>query len=134
MSRSPRLLLVVPANNTSMEPEIRALCLGVADVQVARVSRPPRMLTVEDLPAYGETTLESVTPYLSPRPDLVVYGCTAAGFLSHFATGLPWAHLDIASTAWTYSERADSSRGPNAFGVRLLTNWLEARAHSTPRR
>ena len=57
--------------------------------------------------------------------------CTAAGFLSHFATGLPWAHLDIASTAWTYSERPESSRGPNAFGVRLLTNWLEARAHST---
>lgn len=55
--------------------------------------------------------------------------CTAAGFLSHFAKGLPWAHLDIASTAWTYTERPESSRGPNAFGVRLLTNWLESRAH-----
>ena len=54
--------------------------------------------------------------------------CTAAGFLSHFAQGLPWAHLDIASTAWTYSERPESSRGPNAFGVRLLTDWLERRA------
>jgi leucyl aminopeptidase len=54
--------------------------------------------------------------------------CTAAAFLSHFAKGLPWAHLDIASTAWTYTERPESSRGPNAFGVRLLTNWLEQRA------
>jgi leucyl aminopeptidase len=54
--------------------------------------------------------------------------CTAAGFLSHFAKGLPWAHLDIASTAWTYTERPESSRGPNAFGVRLLTDWLEQRA------
>jgi leucyl aminopeptidase len=53
---------------------------------------------------------------------------TAAAFLSHFARDLPWAHLDIASTAWTYSERPDSSRGPNAFGVRLLVRWLEARA------
>jgi leucyl aminopeptidase len=54
--------------------------------------------------------------------------CTAAAFLSHFAKGLPWAHLDIASTAWTYGDRPDAARGPNAFGVRLLVEWLEARA------
>ena len=54
--------------------------------------------------------------------------CTAAGFLSHFARGLRWAHLDIASTAWTYAERADSGRGANGFGVRLLARWLERRA------
>ena len=53
---------------------------------------------------------------------------TAAAFLSHFAKGLPWAHLDIASTAWTYGERPDSAKGPNAFGVRLLVRWLERRA------
>jgi len=58
--------------------------------------------------------------------------CTAAAFLSHFAKGLPWAHLDIASTAWTYNDRPDAMRGPNAFGVRLLVEWLEARAGSTP--
>jgi leucyl aminopeptidase len=54
--------------------------------------------------------------------------CTAAAFLSHFAKGMPWAHLDIASTAWTYNDRPDAARGPNAFGVRLLVDWLEARA------
>jgi leucyl aminopeptidase len=53
---------------------------------------------------------------------------TAAAFLSHFAKGLPWAHLDIASTAWTYNDRPDAARGPNAFGVRLLVSWLEDRA------
>ena len=26
--------------------------------------------------------------------------CTAAMFLKEFAGGLPWAHLDIAGTAW----------------------------------
>ncbi len=26
--------------------------------------------------------------------------CTAATFLKEFAGGLPWAHLDIAGTAW----------------------------------
>ena len=54
--------------------------------------------------------------------------CTAAAFLMHFAQGLPWAHLDIASTAWTYGDRPDSQKGPNAFGVRLLVRWLETRA------
>jgi leucyl aminopeptidase len=54
--------------------------------------------------------------------------CTAAAFLSHFARGMPWAHLDIASTAWAYQERPDCARGPNAFGLRLLLRWLEARA------
>ncbi len=54
--------------------------------------------------------------------------CTAAAFLAHFAKGLRWAHLDIASTAWTYGERPDSPRGANAFGVRLLAAWLQARA------
>jgi leucyl aminopeptidase len=56
--------------------------------------------------------------------------CTAAAFLSHFAKGMPWAHLDIASTAWTYNDRPDAARGPNAFGVRLLVDWLEARARA----
>jgi leucyl aminopeptidase len=56
--------------------------------------------------------------------------CTAAAFLMHFAQGLPWAHLDIASTAWTYADRPDSQKGPNAFGVRLLVRWLETRAAS----
>jgi len=56
--------------------------------------------------------------------------CTAAAFLEHFARGLRWAHLDIASTAWTYADRPDSPRGANAFGVRLLVRWLAARARA----
>jgi leucyl aminopeptidase len=53
--------------------------------------------------------------------------CTAAAFLEHFAKDMRWAHLDIASTAWTYDSRADSAKGANAFGVRLLVRWLESR-------
>ncbi|MFN8589448.1 MAG: leucyl aminopeptidase [Candidatus Eisenbacteria bacterium] len=54
--------------------------------------------------------------------------CTAAAFLEHFAKDLNWAHLDIASTAWTFAERADSPKGANAFGTRLLVKWLEGMA------
>ncbi len=53
--------------------------------------------------------------------------CTAAAFLEHFARGLRWAHLDIASTAWTFETKPESAKGANAFGARLLLRWLEAR-------
>jgi leucyl aminopeptidase len=56
--------------------------------------------------------------------------CTAAAFLEQFAKGLRWAHLDIASTAWTYDSRPESGRGANAFGVRLLPEWLESRTRA----
>jgi leucyl aminopeptidase len=49
-------------------------------------------------------------------------------FLKHFARGMPWAHLDIASTAWSPADRAHEPKGPTGFGVRLLLEWLAARA------
>lgn len=74
-------LLVVPANNSTMEPEMNALCPDLAPFTVARVKRPLRTLTLDDLPAYGESTLAAVAPTLATRHPIVVYGCTAAGFL-----------------------------------------------------
>ncbi len=76
-----RGLLVVPTNNTTMEPELNTLCPALAPFAVARVRRPLRTLVVGDLPAYLDSTLEAVEPYVAKRPELVVYGCTAAGFL-----------------------------------------------------
>lgn len=52
----------------------------------------------------------------------------AAAFLAHFARDLPWAHLDIASTAWSPVERPYESRGPTGFGVRLLIDWISRRS------
>jgi len=46
---------------------------------------------------------------------------TAALFLQKFVGGAPWAHLDIASTAWKpNSTVATSPNGATGFGVRLL--------------
>ncbi|PHN24786.1 leucyl aminopeptidase [Pseudomonas sp. ICMP 460] len=52
---------------------------------------------------------------------------TAACFLSHFATRYPWAHLDVAGTAW----RSGPQKGATGRPVRLLTELLISRAHST---
>lgn len=76
------VLIVVPANNTTMEPEMRALYPGAREFLVARVPRPARTLVSDDIPAYGRATVAAVAPFVARRPDLVVYGCTAAGFLA----------------------------------------------------
>jgi leucyl aminopeptidase len=44
---------------------------------------------------------------------------TAAAFLSHFVGETPWAHLDIAGTAWATKEMP-YAKGATGFGVRLL--------------
>ncbi len=45
---------------------------------------------------------------------------TAAQFLQRFVNGKPWAHLDIAGTAWAAKDTAVTPKGATAFGVRLL--------------
>ena len=63
MSRRIRVMVVVPENNTTMEPEIAALCPALAPIPVARVKRPARTLLLEDLPAYAEATLDAIAPF-----------------------------------------------------------------------
>jgi leucyl aminopeptidase len=49
---------------------------------------------------------------------------TAALFLQHFAQGVPWAHLDIASVGDSPEDRFEWSKGPTGFGARVLLSWL----------
>ncbi|CAA7614693.1 leucyl aminopeptidase [Magnetospirillum sp. UT-4] len=45
---------------------------------------------------------------------------TAAQFLKRFVGDVPWAHLDIAGTAWSKKDTATVPKGATAYGVRLL--------------
>ena len=45
---------------------------------------------------------------------------TAAIFLKEFTGGLPWAHLDIASTAWAEDAQPWQPKGPTGVAVRTL--------------
>jgi leucyl aminopeptidase len=46
---------------------------------------------------------------------------TGAAFLREFAGGRPWAHLDIAGTAWTEDRKPFQPKGATGVAVRLLT-------------
>jgi leucyl aminopeptidase len=55
-------------------------------------------------------------------------GSISAGwFLREFVDGFPWAHLDIAGTAYTEREDAAMVKGPTGMGVRLFSEFLLAR-------
>lgn len=52
-------------------------------------------------------------------------GSSSAGmFLKEFVDGVPWAHLDIAGTAWTEKDKDEYSKGGTGFGVRTLCYYL----------
>jgi leucyl aminopeptidase len=52
-------------------------------------------------------------------------GATAgAVFLQRFVGDVPWAHLDIAGTAWSKEDRALVPKGATGFGIRLLDRLI----------
>ncbi|HSQ24442.1 MAG TPA: leucyl aminopeptidase, partial [Pyrinomonadaceae bacterium] len=50
---------------------------------------------------------------------------TAAAFLKEFAEDTPWAHLDIAGTAWGDPATPYRSKGPTGVAVRTLIEFIE---------
>jgi leucyl aminopeptidase len=53
---------------------------------------------------------------------------TAGYFLKEFIEDHPWAHLDIAGTAWLDRDRPDVAKGPTGVGVRLFSRFILRRA------
>jgi leucyl aminopeptidase len=49
---------------------------------------------------------------------------TAGYFLREFVGDTPWAHMDIAGTAWIEDDRPDLARGASGFGVPTLVELV----------
>ena len=72
--------LMVPANNTTMEAELRAW-LDDAPCRTLRIPRGKGLLGPAEIPEYVGQALELARTYDPEQTDLVAYGCTAAGFI-----------------------------------------------------
>jgi maleate cis-trans isomerase len=75
-----KLGLMVPANNTTMEPEMLAWLPG-ARCATLRIPRGQGLLGPAEIPAYVAQALELARSYDRANTDIIAYGCTAAGFI-----------------------------------------------------
>lgn len=76
--------------------------------------------------SYRDEMTNNITD-LKNLGNLGRYGgaCSAAGFLEHFIEdGTPWAHIDIAGTAWIKGDKPTVPKGGTGFGVRLLYRFV----------
>lgn len=69
--------------------------------------------------------LKSQTADLKNVGDKGAGTITAGAFLQEFITDTKWAHLDIAGTAWNFTEKSYvPTKGPSGVGVRLLLEFI----------
>ncbi len=79
------------------------------------------------LPASYEKNIDSLHADVKNTGGRPGGSITAALFLQRFTNGLPWAHLDIAATAWRKpSSVVTRPDGATGFGVRLLNDLVAA--------
>ena len=77
------------------------------------------------MPAAYDHMLDSPVADMKNRTGKTAGHVTAALFLKRFVGNLPWAHLDIAPTAWRDNARIPTfPEGPSGFGVRLLDSLV----------
>lgn len=82
MSHALRVGLMVPANNTTMAAELPGWLPAGSTVDTVRIPRGKGLMSAEMLPAYRAQAIELAKPFARDDIDIVVYGCTAAGFIS----------------------------------------------------
>jgi maleate cis-trans isomerase len=125
-----RALIVVPATNTTMEPEMTALCPDMAPFAVARVVRGGGTFRPEELANYTQATLDALAPYLDDPPDIVFHGCTAAGFLAGLqgnarVVAAIEARIDAAVVS-TAQSMADVLLAHGLTRISVLTPYVES--------
>jgi len=78
------------------------------------------------LPAQYDKQIDSVIADMKNTGGRPAGSITAALFIQRFVNGLPWAHLDIASTAWKKPSSVPTiPEGATGYGVRLLNRMVQ---------
>jgi leucyl aminopeptidase len=77
------------------------------------------------LPAQYDKNIDSMIADMKNTGGRPGGSITAALFIQRFTNGTPWAHLDIAGTAWKKPSTIPTSPdGATAYGVRLLNRMV----------
>ena len=77
------------------------------------------------LPAQYDKNIDSMIADMKNTGGRPGGSITAALFIQRFTNGVPWAHLDIASTAWKKPSTVPTiPDGATGFGVRLLNQMV----------
>jgi leucyl aminopeptidase len=78
------------------------------------------------LPAQYDKNIDSMIADMKNTGGRPGGSITAALFIQRFTNGVPWAHLDIASTAWKKPSTVPTiPDGATGFGVRLLNGLIQ---------
>ena len=121
--------LMVPANNTTMEPELLAWLPEGSSCHTVRIPRGKGMLTLETLPDYLAQAIKLSKELADPDIDIVVYGCTAAGFMAGPAKDADVAMQLAAVTKKRVVTTASSMNAVlkeiDAYRIGLITPYLD---------
>ncbi|HKV39349.1 MAG TPA: leucyl aminopeptidase, partial [Blastocatellia bacterium] len=108
--------------------EVRAAIMGTDQTLIDELIRTgedcgEKLWQLPIDPEYGE---QIQSPIADIRNDggRGAGAITAGMFLKLFAGSTPWAHLDIAGTAWLDAETPSMAKGATGFGVRTLANYV----------
>ena len=112
--------------------EVRAAVMGnnpglVADLIKAGAECGERLWEMPLDREYGELIRSDIAD-MKNSGGRIASAITAAMFLKQFAGSVPWAHIDIAGTAWLTKAKPYMAKGATGFGVRTLTGFVLNRA------
>jgi leucyl aminopeptidase len=83
------------------------------------------------LPAAYDKNIDSMIADMKNTGGRPGGSITAAMFIQRFTNGVPWAHLDIAATAWRKPSTVPTSPdGATGYGVRLLNRMVAEKYES----
>lgn len=124
-----KLGLMVPANNTTMEPELLDWLPG-SQCRTLRIPRGQGLLGPAEIPAYVEEALKLARDYDPAQTDIVAYGCTAAGFIGGPARDAEiqakLAAITGKPVVTTASAMIEALRHIGARRIAVVTPYLDA--------
>ena len=122
--------LMVPINNTTMEPELLGYLPEGSTCTTLRIPRGKGLLTPATLPAYKAQALELARQFTRMDIDIVAYGCTAAGFIAGPSGDAQLARELAAATGKTVVTTARAMvlalQEVGARQIALVTPYLDA--------